>query len=88
MLYVNNLRLCPTAPLRHLVPVAICEDDDEYGHERISAFKICNVLGRGRKYMLFNTLFKDEQTPHLWYRLNETHFKVALQHLLDSPDFL
>jgi hypothetical protein len=62
--------------------------DDEYDLDRVSVVKADTVPQRRGKYLMFYTHFKDEQIPPMWHRLNEVHRIFALQHFLDSLDWL
>jgi hypothetical protein len=86
--HVNNLRPCSTVPLRSGVPVIVREgDDEEFDVSHMCVVCIKSLLGRGGKYLLFMTHFRDDDIPPLWHRLNEVHETMALQDLLETPQW-
>jgi hypothetical protein len=62
--HVYNLRPCSTTPLRPAVPMIVFEgDDDEFEVSNIYAVCIKSLPSRRGKYLLFMTLFCDDNIP-------------------------
>ena len=85
--HVNNLRPCPTAPLRPAVPVVtgtMEEDNQEFEIDRISDVKIGPVPGRVGDQLQFLTHFADHSIAPLWHRINDVHRTIALQEFMET----
>jgi hypothetical protein len=86
--HVNKLRPCSTASLQPFVLVTVPKgDDEEFEVFHICAVCIKSLLGRRGKYLLFMTHFSDDGIPPLWHRSNEVHRTIALQYLLETPQW-
>mmetsp|Transcript_32607 Transcript_32607/g.82239 ORF Transcript_32607/g.82239 Transcript_32607/m.82239 type:complete len:736 (-) Transcript_32607:576-2783(-) len=89
--HVNNLRPCPTAPLRPHVPLVVGtgdDSDDEYEIDKITSVKIGSMPGLRGTQLQFLVHFADESIAPVWHRLFDVKRTIALQDFMATPKWL
>jgi hypothetical protein len=82
---VNNLRPCSTVSLHLALHITTHLDDgDELDAYHIYDVCIKPLDNRSGKYVLHIADFNDDDTPHVWHRLNKVHGTKALHYFLKT----